>query len=197
MVILEVRKIKMEDKLNELKSIIESHESDYLIERGYENRIIINMNIDNDDDFLDKFSKSDYPIVNSDIYEYINKYTSSFKPNEKYILRIHSNCIDDVEKDIYSKAIKNYYIAKYLNNNVNLKRNRIISLILGIIGGLILGLVIFLEYNQKSEFWMRIFDIVSWVFIWEAVDILFFKCNELKIEKLRTLNFIDMKIEYK
>ena len=44
---------------------------------------------------------------------------------------------------------------------------------------------------------MRIFDIISWVFIWEAVDILFFKCNELKIEKLRTLNFIDMIIEYK
>ena len=60
-----------------------------------------------------------------------------------------------------------------------------------------MGLVIFLEYNQKSEFWMRIFDIVSWVFIWEVVDILFFKCNELKIEKLKTLNFIDMKIEYK
>ena len=187
----------MEDKLRKIKNNIDLQSNDFFIERGYEDRIVINMNIDNDDDFLDKFSKYDYPIVNSDIHDYIDKYTATFKPNERYILRINSNCIDDSEKEIYSRAIKNYYTARYLNNNINLRRNRIISLILGIIGGLILGLVIFLEYNQKSEFWMRIFDIISWVFIWEAVDILFFKCNELKIEKLRTLNFIDMIIEYK
>ena len=51
-------------------------------------------------------------------------------------------------------------------------------------------------FFKNSVLWMRVFDIVAWVFIWEAVDIIAFKCKELKINQLKYLNLIDMKIEF-
>ena len=43
---------------------------------------------------------------------------------------------------------------------------------------------------------MRVFDIVAWVLIWETVDIILFKCKELRMSQIKYLNLIDMNIEY-
>ena len=43
---------------------------------------------------------------------------------------------------------------------------------------------------------MELTDIVAWVFVWEAVDVLVFGSHELRTQKLRCLSFMDMKIEF-
>lgn len=74
---------------------------------------------------------------------------------------------------------------KYIVDNRKLKNDKKISFFLGLIGLLILIFVIILEYQENSVLWMRVFDIVAWVFIWEAVDIMAFKCKELRINQLK------------
>ena len=158
--------------------------------------MIINLEIKNDDEFLDKFSKKDYPLVNNDIANYIEKIITSLKFTEKFTLNIHSDCIDENEKIIYDKAIKNFYADKFIYENRKLKKQIKLALILGLIGIAILLLAIFLEYSENSILWMRVFDIVAWVFIWESVDILAFKCSNIRHMQIRYLNLIDKVINY-
>lgn len=186
----------MKKRLKTIKETIEKNKKEHQFQYDEDNRLIINMEIQNDDNFLDEFSRTDYPIISTQIAEYIEKVTTALKPTEKYTLRIHSDCIDENEKMIYTKAIKNYYMDKYIVDNRKLKNNRKISAFLGLIVILILIFVIILEYQENSVLWMRVFDIVAWVFIWEAVDIMAFKCKELRINQLKYLNLIDMNIEY-
>ncbi len=185
----------MNEKARKIKSFIIMSKKEQKFEYD-DNRMIINMEINDHEIFLDKFSRYDYPIISTEIAEYLEKVTTSIKPNERFTLRIYSDCIDDYEKNIYTMAIKNYYIDKYIVKNRELKNYRRLSFILGFIGILVLTFVIILEYSEKSVLWMRVFDIVAWVFIWEAVDIFFFKCKELRLNQMRNLNFIDMEIEY-
>lgn len=186
----------MKKRLKNIKDEIENIKKEHQFQYDEDNRLIINMEIQNDDNFLDDFSQSDYPIISTQIAEYIEKVIVAIKPTEKFTLRIHSDSIDENEKIIYTKAIKNFYIDKYIVDNRKLKNHRKLSFILGTIGILILLFTIILEYKYNSILWMRVFDIVAWVFIWETVDIMAFKCKELRINQLKYLNLIDMNIEY-
>lgn len=158
-----------------------------------EKRLIIKINMLNATSVFDEFSTKEHPIISSNVIEYIQKFILNTKIDEKYILKIQ---VDEhlVRRENIETGIKNYYISKYIENEKSLRRYRFISLILGLIGASVLTLVIILEYLNKSEFWMRIFDIVSWVFIWEAVDIIAFKCKQLRLEQIRNLNMINMDI---
>lgn len=160
-----------------------------------EGRMLIEMNILNDSNFLSDYSVKDTPIINSEVAEFIQHATQSTKPTEKYTLRVQSSCIDERERTVYRQAIKEYYTEKYLATNEEIKRKRVIAFFLAIIGVVILLLAIFLEY-RNSVVWMRIVDITAWVFLWEAVDIWGLQCRELRLEKARCLAYIDMKIEF-
>lgn len=186
----------MKNRLSLIKKMIKKSKKEHQFDYDEENRMIIDMEINQDDNFLDEFSQNDYPIVSTQIADYIEKVITAIKPSEKFTLRIHSDCIDENKKRIYSKAIKNYYISKYIVEDRKLKNDKKLSFILGAFGIAVLALVIILEYSGNSVLWMRVFDIVAWVFIWEAVDIFAFKCKELKFNQLRYLNLIDMKIKF-
>lgn len=186
----------MKKRLALIKETMKKSKKEQQFDYDEENRMIINMEIKNVDKFLDEFSQHDYPIISTQIVDYIENVITAIKPSEKFTLRIYSDCIDENKKNIYSQAIKNYYISKYIVENRKIKSNKKLSFILGTIGICVLILVILLEYKGNSVLWMRVFDIVSWVFIWEAVDIIAFKCKESRDNQLRYLNLIDMKIEF-
>lgn len=191
-----VERIFMNGRIEQIKKTILNSKKENKFKYDEKNRMIINLEIKNDDEFLDKFSKKDYPLVNNDIANYIEKIITSLKFTEKFTLNIHSDCIDENEKIIYDKAIKNFYADKFIYENRKLKKQIKLALILGLIGIAILLLAIFLEYSENSILWMRVFDIVAWVFIWESVDILAFKCSNIRHRQIRYLNLIDMVINY-
>lgn len=191
-----VERIFMNGRIEQIKKTILNSKKENKFKYDEKNRMIINLEIKNDDEFLDKFSKKDYPLVNNDIANYIEKIIKSLKFTEKFTLNIHSDCIDENEKIIYDKAIKNFYADKFIYENRKLKKQIKLALILGLIGIAILLLAILLEYSENSILWMRVFDIVAWVFIWESVDILAFKCSNIRHRQIRYLNLIDMVINY-
>lgn len=119
----------MKKRLEAIKEVLEKTKKEQQFKYDEDNRLIINMEIQNDDNVLDEFSRTDYPIISTQVAEYIEKVTTALKPIEKFTLRIHGDCIDDNEKMIYSKAIKNYYMDKYLVDNRKLKKDKKISLI--------------------------------------------------------------------
>lgn len=158
-------------------------------------RIIVDMTVNDDGDFLSRFSESENPVINSDVADFIENTTKSIPPSAMISLRIHSDCIDDKEKMVYDKAIREYYTEKYISADKERKRNLLISAIMLFFGVLILSTAIMLEY-ANNIIWSEVIDIVAWVLIWEATDVIFFKNRALKLQRLRALTYISMNIEY-
>lgn len=157
-------------------------------------RTTIKMQVLNDDDFLSPFSMSEVPVINSEVADFIENSTINLPPKEKLKLIIHSNCIDDNEKLLYDKAIKEYYQERYTSLRKELVRNYFAVAIMFIVGVIILTISIFkVNTLVKSE----IIDIVAWVLIWEACDISFFTNRSLRIKEKRYKTYIDMEIVFK
>lgn len=173
---------------------------DLFLERNYkrdrENRIVVNMTVKDDSDFLSVFSENSAPVISTDVAEFIESITASIPPGEPLTLRIRSGCIDEREKALYREAIAEYYSEKYVVNERERKRNNIIAVILTIAGVLTLVLEIFLEFWRNSPIWTEVIDIVAWVFLWEAVDISVFGNRTLRVKRGHYLSYLSMKVEY-
>ena len=157
---------------------------------------VVNMIVKDDTDFLSVFSESETPVISGEVAEFIENRTMTMPPKELLTLKIHSDCIDENEKKLYTVAIKEYYSEKYLANKRELKRNNIIVLLLMIAGIIALSLRIILEYTTNSLIWTEIIDIAAWVFLWEAVDISVFGNKALRFKNKHYLSYMSMNVEY-
>lgn len=165
-------------------------------QRDDENRVIVNMTVKDDSSFLSVFSESNTPVISTEVADFIEHNTVAIFPKEPLTLRIHSDCIDERERELYKKAIAEYYTEKYFANKRELRRNNIIALILTVFGVLTLVPAVLLEYQRGSLIWAEVIDIVAWVLLWEAVDISVFGNRALRMKQKYYLSYISMKVEY-
>lgn len=180
------------NRWSEIKKNIKDDE----IVRDEDNRIIINMNVNDDSYFLSEFSHASTPVISEDVANFLENETSSLPIKEPLRLVVTSDCIDENEKVLYNKAIKQYYTDKYVANEKGLKRNILLSITLACLGIIALALALIVGNHHDTPIWTEVIDIVAWVFLWEAVDVAFFKTHEMRIEKYRYLAFIDMDVKY-
>lgn len=164
--------------------------------RDKDGRIILNMTVKDDTNFLSDFSIGDSPVINSKVADFIEKSTYAILPDEPLLLNIYSDCIDDKEKEEYTRAIKEYYTEHYLSNKRELKRNRVLAIILALLGTLILASAFIIEHFTASVFWTEVVDIIAWAILWEAIDISAFKNKKIRVNNSRYLSYLSMKIEY-
>lgn len=180
----------------EIKREAKRQSSERKYKRDADGRVIINMTVKDDTDFLSVFSIGDTPVISSEVAEFLESSTHSVLPKEQLALRIHSNCIDDNEKEEYRQAIKEYYTELYIANKRELKRNTMIALLLTLAGVVALVAAFLIEHQTANPIWTEVVDIIAWVFLWEAVDISAFKNRGLRLKRFRYLAFMSMKIEY-
>jgi hypothetical protein len=155
---------------------------------------IINMTVNDDSSFLSEFSVNDTPVINRELAELIENSTPSIRKKETLTLKIKSGCIDEEEKKLYSRAIKQYYTERYMGGKIELMRDYIIAGILAVVGMLVLILAFFVE--DHSTIWSEVIDIVAWVFIWEAVYIAFLETRRQKQSNRKYIAYVSMNIEY-
>lgn len=159
-------------------------------------RVVVNMTVGDDSNFLSMFSVTAKPVISSEVAEFMEFSTQLLPPDTDITLRIHSNCIDEREQKIYSAAIKEFYCEQYIVTAKELKRNHISSALLALAGILCLVFMFFMEQYSINMVWSEAIDIVAWVFLWEAVDIHFFRNRKLTAQKIRYTIFANMNIEY-
>lgn len=164
-------------------------------ERDGENRVVLYMNVKNDDSFLSPFSESETPIISSEVADFIEESTNGIPLGEEYALRIKSDCIDEREREDYRKGIKAYFEKRYVQNEREMKRNRILSVVCALVGILVLALAVFLEY-RFHEIWAEFIDIVAWVLVWEAVYVEAFENRKARLKRYYYLACMTMKVEY-
>ena len=159
-------------------------------------RVIIQMNVKDDANFLSEFSESATPVISTEVAEFIENETNAVPPNEDFTLQVYNDCIDDREEKVYSTAIKEYYMQKYIANEREIKRNRFAVLLLGIAGILVLAAELIFDYRVGNALWSSVIDIVAWVLLWEAVDIGVLEARVTAIKRKRFLAYLSMKTEY-
>ena len=180
--------------LKEIKKNVKEEIAKRKHKRDDEGRIIIEMTVKNDDDFLSPFSENETPVISENVSDFIENSTSSL-PLEPLTMRIYSDCIDEKEKVLYKKSIKEYYLEKYISNEKEIKSNYIIASIMAFVGVLVLILSIYFGLNDKMLI-SEIIDIFAWVFLWESIDVSFLRNMSLRVKRKRYLTYIGMKIEY-
>ena len=186
----------MKERLAALKKEAEALPSRSQHAVDEEGRAILRMNVKDDSDFLSSFSEGENPVISDEVAAFLENSTVTLPPAQPLALHIHSSCIDEREQVEYRNAIKEYYTSQYVANENERRRNRRIVLLLALCGILILSMAIFLEYRAESLIWAEVIDIAAWVFLWEAVDIGAFRNHELRVNRLRYLSLIEMKIVY-
>lgn len=181
--------------MNKVKHIVENI-ADKEVVRDEDGRVIIDMTVADDSDFLSPFSGGKTAVISESVADFLENATRTVLPREELNLRIASNCIDEEEKSRYSSAIKEYYSEKFRANEKEYKFNNFLALSLAVLGVLVLTLAIFLSHRLSSVIWSEVVDIVAWVFLWEAVDIKCFRMREMSLKRKRYAAFIDMKIDF-
>lgn len=166
------------------------------VNKNAERRMIVNMTVSDDTDFLSVYSEKLTPVICSEIAEFIEHCTIAIPHKSNLTLRIHSNCIDDREKPIYREAIFEYYERQYEANEIERKHNNVISLLLFLAGVLVLVFMTFLPDHSGWQVCQEVIDIIAWVLLWEAVDISVFRSKVLRVKRDRCKTYMSMVIEY-
>lgn len=157
---------------------------------------VINMTITDTSNFLSPYSKESKPVISSEVAEFLDNCTNQFHPKEKLCLNITCSFVTDKEKEIYTQAIKSYYSNKLVDLVRNKKRKNIFGIICSSIGVIALALMFISDSLNTSKIITEYINIFAWVFIWEAVDILFVEGGSFRFKILRLESLINMKITY-
>lgn len=186
----------MFEKIKEIKRLSKECENATSPNYDCEGARIINLSVSDDSNFISPLSCDDLPMISSETANFLELNAKHTKVNEKIRFVIKSNVIDDKEKELYPKAIDNYYTAKIRDTKLELKRNAIISFIMLLIGIVVFATIIILNAVNAQTLILSVIDVVAWVFIWEAVDLFVFKRTELRNQQLLNLKLLTAKIEF-
>ena len=157
-----------------------------------EGRAVIHMTVQDDGDFLSVYSRHGTPVISTEVADFIENSTHSLPPRTPVTLRIHSDCIDADEKKTYSAAIGEYYSEKYEAEKNEFRFHFWAVLALTLAGIIALVFAFWVDHH----IWSEVIDIAAWVFLWEAVDISFFKNRESRRRRRRYQSYLSMKVEY-
>ena len=133
------------------------------------------MVVHDNSDFLSPYSSDNQEIITQDVASFLNSKSKLIKQNKPLHIIIKSDKINDNEKNVYSKAIKNYYYNEKIDIERSLKFYLISSLILAVVSIIIFSLLYTVVQNVNISILSEIITVIGWVFLWEAVDLLFIK----------------------
>lgn len=151
----------------------------------------IHISINNSKEILSPYTEDNRPIINGEFASFLENSVKDVSIKRDLTLEIASK---DQALDAISSAIKNYYYNEFVDSQRKLRHNLIASIITLLIGLIALSLTIILNSLDVPLIVGGAVDIFAWVFIWEAVDLFFFRRAELRYQQHRQINFINAKI---
>lgn len=133
------------------------------------------------------------PDISDDIINYIDK-ESYFIPTD-YPIEIDVHSEDELDEKHIENKLKEHYWKELADKDDDLKNNRIIYILLFIVGALFLSLFFVLKNNASTkDLFVEIFSIAATFLIWEAVDYSMIVRNALKIQYLNAAQLALVKV---
>ena len=186
----------MKNTLKKLRELKKEAVKSIIPEYDDEHREIISMFVREDSNFLSAYSGKDGAVIAGDVAEFLDNAVKPLALRDDLHLVITSSQIDDGEKIIYRKAIKNYYRGEVIDSDKRLHRNKLASFWMLIAGFVIIAAAVTLKLLGIGEVLVEAVDIAGWVFLWESVHLFFIERPLLKYEQLRACALFNAKVSY-
>lgn len=158
-------------------------------------RSLIEVNIKDKENMLSSFSGND-PLISDELASFFEHKLSLKQIKNGLHINISCDDLNDNDKEIYKRAITNYYEQQLLSYETESKRNTFISILLLIFGVLVLSLIVLFELKNINDIALYIFDIVAWVLIWEATDIMLLQRPIINYNKIKCYAMIHSNVTF-
>lgn len=163
-----------------------------------ENLSIIELKVKNKTELYSKFSTDNNKVVNEEVVSYIENLARKLPNKENLQIKIESEAkLIKAEQDDFKEAFRKYYKNKNAEINKNTNFFYLLSFVFLLVGmACIVGLN-FLRNSNVSYVAQTILEVVSWVFIWEFVDILCFKIGINFFKRRKNNKFLKSEIVFR
>ncbi|MCQ2982296.1 MAG: hypothetical protein MJ178_06045 [Treponemataceae bacterium] len=161
-----------------------------------QHREIIRMEVREDSGFLSPYADSHGAVISGEVAEFLNNAVKSKVLHSSLHLIIKSSAIDDVEKEQYRCAIKNYYRSEVIDADKRLVKNKWQVLWMCLAGIVVIAAGITSKLLGGSDLVAESIDIVGWVFLWESVQLQFMERPEIRREMKRAVALYGAEITY-
>ncbi|WP_293908450.1 hypothetical protein [Sphaerochaeta sp. UBA5836] len=160
-------------------------------------REIIEMHVLDDSGFLSPYAGANGKVISSEATSFLdNSVVLPVTFKHGIIIHITSACIDEQERIEYETAIRNRYRSRLTELSQSMLRNTIFGIGMSIVGVLILTFAIIMTYHNPGSIVLEVTYIAAWVFLWEAVDLLFLERSNLRYEQTKALTLYEAKIVF-
>jgi len=166
------------------------------------NRSVIELCINNEMELFNNYSllknnSHNNPKISSDIMDYIKSETGNIDIKNALIISI--KLADEIKFEIryIEKLIRDCIDSKILILDKKIKKLNIHSFLLALTGMMLIGLTQIFHILEKRFSLHEFIIVMSWVFMWKAVDLMFFERAELMKEKgiLAKIYFSEITLE--
>lgn len=161
-----------------------------------EGRAVINVNVLDDSGFLSPYGEDNDVLISSETAAFLEHSIRPVNHKKDLSLIIKSNVIDDKEKGVFAKGIKNYYENTFLELQQKLKTNLFATLLLMLAGFVWFAVVIVLSLFFTYDMILEMISIAGWVFLWEAVDLFFLQRPQIKRKQYRAFALMNAKLKF-
>ena len=182
-------------KLHEIRK--EAKEKDKkLFKKNKEGDFLYEINLSKSDAYS-KFSTEDNPILEESFTDHIDDVCNCLTFKNHVEFRVHTPKSDPVNRDTLEKIMDDHYLKKYNSSKKDYKQQLGYGILLFVIGLVLfaayLPLRIYLDPESIVSF-LEILDIASWVFLWEAVDVIGLGIIHHKADQMRYAKIVNAKI---
>ena len=152
-------------ELKEKAKALEKEEKQAFDEEG---RAVIKLTVLDDSSFLSPYDEDNDILISGETAAFLEHSTKAIHYNQELTLKIYSNVIDDREKVLYEKGIRNYYENSFIAHQKELKNNFWLTILLTFIGFIYFAVLIVISFFVNYDLILEVLSIFGWVFLWEA-----------------------------
>lgn len=166
------------------------------IKRDEQGNALFEIAIKDKSEVLAPFSLDNKDTINVEFANVLDNTAKSFSKKEKLHLNLRCNNLTDKEKESFLLAIKNFYFNSLLEDERKLKNNALLFWAMIALSFLSLTMLFITNFFSAPWIVVEVFDIIAWVFVWEAVDLLAFQRSLLRYDKQHDQALYKMKITF-
>jgi hypothetical protein len=185
---------KMKQLLAEIDKSIEEYRKDITITNYQETdtECVIFINLEKDKIYKEYSEKA---LLCNEVYDFIDDTYQYVKKTLNLRLELtFPKDMSEEEKDRIIKIIRVHYAINYDKVRKDIKRIKLLSLLLLSIGVLMLLLFGLLEWYGFNFVLREIIDVFAWVFIWESCDLFVFTNTTNRFQALKNLRLFNCEI---
>lgn len=121
------------------------------------------------DNILEEFAPNEDYLLNPDIEEYIIDKAKQSSVKNSLQLQVKAS---EEDREVFSKALKKTLTQKIVQAQKDIKKQTIMSLVLLLVG---IAILLIGYFFKTIELMYEVTLVTSWVFLWRAVELFFFK----------------------